>query len=155
MCLSLFIINMFMEINHTCILLWTNIHQHTQEVDQLQQAVTDKTWYAGLTWLRMLGRKVMICFHISCGNLECSTSTHGIFTISPLKERKRERRGVTMESSWCKRVCFVLYTVVCALRRVVQLLFVATDTQAQGLWASMLKVALDHRGVLENSGNRL
>lgn len=60
-----------------------------------------------------------------------------------------------MESSLCKRVCFVLHTVVRALRRVLQLLFVAMDTQAQGPWAPMLKVALDHRGVLETSGNRL
>lgn len=60
-----------------------------------------------------------------------------------------------MESSLCKCVCFVLHTVVHALRRVVKLLFVATDTQTQGPWAPMLKVALDHRGGLEMSGNRL
>lgn len=97
----------------------------------------------------------MIGFCGSCGNLECSPHTHGIFIISPLNERKWEKRGGTMESSLCKRVYFALHTVVRALRRLVQLLFVAMDTQTQGPRASMLKAALDHRGVLETSGKRL
>lgn len=116
-------------------------------MDQLQQAVIDKASHAGLAWQRTLGRKVMIGFYGSCGNLECSPSTHGIFTKGLLNERKWKKRG----GSLCKCVYFVLHTVIRALRRVVQLLFVAMDTQTQGPWAPTLKAALYHREVLETS----
>lgn len=94
----------------------------------------------------------MIGFDGSSGNVEFAPSTHGIFIISQLNERKWEGRGGIMESSLCKCVYFVLHTGVQALRRVVQLLFVAMDTQTQGLRTPVLKAALYHREVLETSG---